>query len=365
MPGPQGPGSDNQSNYSLCAWLAAIRSNNERDGRNVRRRFLFRRRCVMSSGKLAKRSSEMTVKYDFPQPIRRITLQPYRKYFSVLLADDGSPDVLAAVDLLVDLPLYNCTVTVLSVISQREARGLVLREACLEQTRQRLDQAEIFARTILRGGDPAEVVLQVAEELSPHLVILGASGLNHALGILLGGTAEKVVEQIHQPVLIFRHPYRNLRKIGYFTDGSSQAEAAAEYLGTFPLPDGAEIHVVHVVPPLAMQPVDREALKHPKPNGNGNAKTANHQDADAILRNATLILQKHELPTRTVLLKGDPCEQIRAYVEKEMLDLVVLGAGRISRGHQWQLGSLPRKLLNYCPCSTLIVKDQLKFVHRN
>lgn len=307
----------------------------------------------------------MTVEYDFPQPIRRVTLQTYRKYFSVLLADDGSPDVLAAVDLLVDLPLYNCTVTVLSVISQREGRGMVLREACLEQTRQRLDQAEICARTILRGGDPAEVILQVAEELSPHLVILGASGLNHALGIMLGGMAETVVEQIHQPVLIFRHPYRSLRKIGYFTDGSSQSEAAAEYLGTFPLPDGAEIHVVHVVPLLAMQAVDREALKHPRPNGNGNAKTANHQDADAILRNATLILQKHELPTRTVLLKGDPCKQIRAYVEKEMLDLVVLGAGCISRGHQWQLGSLPRKLLHYCPCSTLIVKDQLKFVHRN
>lgn len=319
----------------------------------------------MSSGKLAKRSSEMTINYDFPQPIRRVTLHPYRKYFSILLADDGSPDVLTAVDLLVDLPLYNCTVTVLSVISQREARGLVLREACLEQTRQRLEQAEICARTILKGGDPAEIILQVAEELSPNLVILGTSGLNHALGILLGGTAEKVVEQLHRPILIFRHPYRGLRKIGYFTDGSSQAEAAAEYLGMFPLPDGAEIHVVHVVPPLAMQPVDREALQQPKPNGNGKAKTAKHHDADAILRNATLILQKHELPTRTVLLKGNPCEQIQAYVEKEMLDLVVLGAGRISRGKQWQLGSLPRKLLHYCPCSTLIVKDQLEFVHRN
>lgn len=307
----------------------------------------------------------MTIEYDFLQPIRRVTLQPYRKYFSILLADDGSPDVLASVDLLVDLPLYNCTVTVLSVVSQREARGLVLREACVEQTRQRLDQAEICARTILKGGDPAEIILQVAEELSPHLVILGASGLNHALGILLGGTVEKVVEQIHRSVLIFRHPYRGLRKIGYFTDGSSQAEAAAEYLGTFPLPDGAEIHVVHVIPPLAMQPVDREALQQPKPNGNGKVKTAKHHDADAILRNATLTLQKHELPTRTALLSGDPCEQIRAYVEKEMLDLVVLGAGRLSRGHQWQLGSLPRQLLHYCQCPTLIVKDQLESVHRN
>lgn len=319
----------------------------------------------MSSGKLAKRSNEMTIEYDFLQPIRRVTLQPYRKYFSILLADDGSPDVLASVDLLVDLPLYNCTVTVLSVVSQREARGLVLREACVEQTRQRLDQAEICARTILKGGDPAEIILQVAEELSPHLVILGASGLNHALGILLGGTVEKVVEQIHRSVLIFRHPYRGLRKIGYFTDGSSQAEAAAEYLGTFPLPDGAEIHVVHVIPPLAMQPVDREVLQQPKPNGNGKVKTAKHHDADAILRNATLTLHKHELPTRTALLSGDPCEQIRAYVEKEMLDLVVLGAGRLSRGHQWQLGSLPRKLLHYCQCPTLIVKDQLESVHRN
>ncbi|RCK75401.1 MAG: Universal stress protein [Anaerolineae bacterium] len=307
----------------------------------------------------------MSIEYDFPQPIRRVTLQPYRKYFSILLADDGSPDVLAAIDLLVDLPLYNCTVTVLSVVSQREAQGMILREACLEQTRQRLEQAEICARTILKGGEVAETILQVADELSPHLLILGATGLNHALGIMLGGVAEKVVEQIRRPVLIFRHPYRGLRKIGFFTDGSSQAESAAEYLGTFPLPDEAEIHIVHVIPPLAMQPIDREGLQQPKPNGNGKTKTVMLRDADEILHNATLILQRHELPTRAVLLQGDPCEQIRDYMLREKLDLVVLGAHGLSRGHQWQLGSLPRKLLHYCPCSTLIVKNQLEFAHRN
>lgn len=307
----------------------------------------------------------MSIEYYVPQPIRRVSLQPYRKYFSVLLADDGSPDILAAIDLLVDLPLYCCTVTALSVVSQHDARGVALREACLEQTRQRLEQAEICARTLLRGGSAAEVILQVAEELSPHLVILGATGLNHVLGILLGGVAEKVVEQIHLPVLIYRQPYRGLRRIGFFTDGSSQAEYAAEYLGKFPLPDEAEIHVVHVTPPLVMQPVDREALQQPKPNGNGKAKLLSIQNADEILRRSTLILQKHELPTRAILLEGEPCEQIRTYVEKEEIDLVVLGASGLSKGPGWQLGSLPRKLLHYCPCSTLIVKEPLDVIHKN
>ncbi|MCX8062094.1 MAG: universal stress protein [Anaerolineales bacterium] len=307
----------------------------------------------------------MTIEYYVPQPIRRVTLRPYRKYFSVLLADDGSPDVLAAIDLLVDLPLDCCTVTALSVISQREANGTALREACLEQTRQRLEQAEICARTMLRGGSPPEVILQVAEELSPHLVVLGATGLNHVFGVLLGGVAEKVVEQIRLPVLIYRQPYRGLRKIGFFTDGSSQAEYAAEYLGKFPLPDEAEIHVVHVVPPLVMQPIDLEVLQNPKIDGNGKGKLLSIQDADEILRRATLILQRHELPTRAVLLEGEPGEQIRDYVEKEAIDLVVLGASGLSRRHQWQLGSLPRKLLHYCPCPTLIVKEPVELVHKN
>lgn len=300
-----------------------------------------------------------------PQPIRRITLRPYRKYFSVLLADDGSPDILAAIDLLVELPCYACTVTALSVVSQKEASGVAIREACLEQTRQRLEEAEICAHTMLKGGSPAEVILQVTEELTPHLVVLGATGLSHVFGILLGGVAERVVEQIRFPVLIYREPYRKLRKIGFFTDGSSQAEYAAEYLGKFPLPDEAVIHIVHVKPHLAMQPVDREALQQPKPNGNGKAKLLSIQDADEILRRATLILQRHELPTRAVLLEGEPCERIRNYVADEGIDLVVLGTSGLSKGHQWQLGSLPRKLLHYCPCPTLIVKEPLASFHKN
>ncbi len=319
----------------------------------------------MSSGKLAKRSNDMNIEYYHPQPIRRVTLHPYQKYFSILLADDGSPDVLAAIDLLVDLPLYNCTVTALSVVSNREAAGMALREACLEQTRERLEQGEITARTILRGGDPAKMIVKTAEELSPHLVILGATGLKHAFGILLGGVAEKVVQAIHLPIMIYRHPYQGLRKIGFFTDGSSQAEYAAEYLGDFPLPDGAEIHIVHVIPPLPMHRLDRQAIQQPTPNGNGKAKQLSLQDADEILRRATLILQRHELPTRVVLLQGEPCEQIREYVSKEKIDLVVVGAHGVSKGHSWQFGSVPCKLLHYCPCPTLIVKPRLDVLSRN
>lgn len=107
-----------------------------------------------------------------------------------------------------DLPLYNCSVTALSVLSPHEARGRALREAGLEQTRQRLEQGEICACTLLKVGNVAEVILQVAEELCPHLVVLGATGLTHAFGVPLGGVVEKVVEQIHRPVLVYRQPYR-------------------------------------------------------------------------------------------------------------------------------------------------------------
>lgn len=319
----------------------------------------------MSSGKLAKRSSEMSAEYYPPQPIRRVSLRPHQQYFSVLLADDGSPDVLAAIDLLVDLPLQNCTVTALSVVGSLGRQSIVLREACLEQTRQRLEQAEICTRTMLKAGDAAKVVLEVAEMLMPHLLILGATGLNHALGIMLGGVAEQIVEQVHSPVLIFRQPYRGVRKIGFFTDGSTQAESAAHYLGRFPLPDEAEVLVVHVQPALAMQPLDRAAFQQPKPNGNGKTRLMSLQEADEILRTATLILQQHELPTRSVLLQGEPCEQIREFVKREEIDLVVLGAQGVSKGHQWQLGSLPRRLLHYCPCSTLIVKERFETLQRN
>ncbi|MGB9521709.1 MAG: universal stress protein [Anaerolineales bacterium] len=297
-----------------------------------------------------------------PQPIKRVTTKPHHKYLNILIADDGSPDILAAIDLLTSLPLTNCSVTAISVITAREGDSYAIRQACLEQTSTLFQKKGIPVTTRLEGGDPAEKILEHARLMQPALVVMGANGLRHVFGVPLGGVVEKVVEEIRQPVLIMRHPFHGLQRIGLFTDGSSQAEYATQYLAELPLPDDVVVHVVHVEPPPDYNSIVAQSWQE---QGAGAATVVKQRSAEEIIQKSLLILQDHEINTKSALLTGEPCDQISRYMEQEQLNLAVVGARGFSKGKSWELGSLPRKLLHYCPCPTLIVKDRRDWSTRN
>jgi nucleotide-binding universal stress UspA family protein len=299
-----------------------------------------------------------------PQPIKRVTTRPHHKFLSILIADDGSPDILAAVDLLNHMPITNCSITALTVLTAREGDSYAVREACLEQTKELFQKKNLPVRTILEGGDPAEVILAYAKELTPSLVVMGANGLRHIFGVPLGGVVEKVAEQIRTPILIMRHPYQGLQRIGLFTDGSSQAEYATQFLAELPWPEEVEIHAVHVEQPPSYAEIIASSWSQEGATGNGKVaeKTIS---GEAILKKAVMILQDRELRVKSELLSGDPCDQISLYLQKERIDLAVVGARGFTKGKSWELGSLPRKMLHYCPCPTLIVKDRRDWSTRN
>lgn len=319
----------------------------------------------MSTGKFTKRSVEMDAQAYTPQPIKRVTTRPHHKFMSILIADDGSPDILAAVDLLTQLPLSNCSITALSVLTRREGDSYAIREACLNQTKELLQKKDLPVRTILEGGDPAEKILAYVNELSPHLVVLGANGLSHIFGVPLGGVAEKVAEQIRTSILIMRHPFQGLKRIGLFVDGSSQSEYATQYLADLPLPDDIEIDVVHVEPPLSYDEIIASSWETESSTGNGKISGKDLRAGEKILNKAVMVLQDHEIIAKPHLLSGEPCEQISQFMQREKPDLAVVGARGFSKGKSWELGSCPRKMLHFCPCPTLIVKDRRDWSSRN
>ncbi len=318
----------------------------------------------MSTGKLFERRSPMNAQAYQPQPIKRVTTKPHHKFLNILIADDGSPDILAAIELLTTLPISNCSVTAISVLTPREGDSYAVRQACLEQTSSVFQKKGIPITTRIEGGDPTEKILEHAKQMQPSLVVLGANGLRHIFGVPLGGVVEKVVEEIRQPVLIMRQPFRGLKRIGLFTDGSSQAEYATQYLAELPLPDDVEVHAVHVEAPIDYDTLVTQSWQSQAAEA-GATITAKARSGEEILNKALLILQGHEINTKSALLRGDPCDQISRYMEEEHLDLAVLGARGFTKGKSWELGSLPRKLLHYCPCATLIVKDRRDWSSRN
>jgi len=81
----------------------------------------------------------------------------------------------------------------------------------MEQWQQQLEllaaaraSAAPFGPTILRVGDPANVILEIAHELHADLLVMGTHGRRGVSRLLLGSVAESVARSSECPVLLLR-----------------------------------------------------------------------------------------------------------------------------------------------------------------
>jgi len=290
---------------------------------------------------------------------------------NILFADDGSQHSLAAISLLGDLPLppESC-VTVLAVLTPREASNHHVLENALKQTQARLEEKKIPAQTELLLGYPAEVISEYADQHKPDLIILGAKGLRATLGILLGGVAQQVIEYADWPVLVVRAPYPGIQKILFVTDGSESSQEALEYFSSFPIPQKAKTFVMHVLPPapspgMIMQtwPLGPE-MPYPVP-AQVQAETQvwlgeEEQMGKDLLEQTLKSLEGQGIKAASVLARGDAATEIIEYVKENRIDLIVAGSRGLSQMRGWLLGSVSRKLVHYAGCSVLVVKGDSK-----
>jgi universal stress protein A len=65
-------------------------------------------------------------------------------------------------------------------------------------------------RTMLRSGDPATLIVTVAEELPADLIVMPTHGERGILGMLIGSVAERVVREAKRPVLTL-HPRQHVK----------------------------------------------------------------------------------------------------------------------------------------------------------
>ena len=285
--------------------------------------------------------------------------------FKILLGDDRSEHAQAALALLEDLPFPPGTdVTVFRAFSPTQSTDLVLMEDALNQTCTRLKQKGLAAHPELLLGVPTVRFLKQAEQQKPDLILIGARGLRATAGILVGGVAQQVVEYAPCPVLVVRAPYHGLREIMVVTDGSASSQHALQFLGRLPLPAGARLWVMHVLPPPPMSMLFMETPMGSVPvalldSEQVSAQVAKEQrDGQAMLDGALATLQAAGKPAMGILKRGDAATEIMAVVRQQNIDLIVTG----SRGHSpirsWMMGSVSRKLVHYAGCSVLVVRQQ-------
>jgi nucleotide-binding universal stress UspA family protein len=133
----------------------------------------------------------------------------------ILAAYDGSGESERALDWAANLAkgLEGSSVTILSVAPTLDAAPHIAdavdpssnverHRIQAEKAAARLAGSDVKAQTLVRAGNPAEEILNVADEQGFDVVILGHRGISATRRFLMGSVSERVVRHASRPVLV-------------------------------------------------------------------------------------------------------------------------------------------------------------------
>lgn len=153
--------------------------------------------------------------------------------------------------------------------------------------------------TLHRRGSLVETLAEL--EAPAQLIVLGKRGENAASAFLhLGSNLERVVRAVHKPILVCPRAFKAINRFVIAYDGGASTVKAVDSIASNPLLKGLECQLLHI--------------------GSKNATI------ERMMSEAALKLQQSGLSVQTQFMPGHPDEAIVAYVEKNGIDLLVMGA---------------------------------------
>ncbi len=204
-------------------------------------------------------------------------------------------------------------------------------------------------KKVLQLGDPAEIIIGMAEERQSNLIVLGARGLGTIKEHMFGSVSHRVMTHAPCSTLIVKEGLRNIQRILIPLAHQDDGEAMVEFFETKPFRDPVHITVMHVVPfaqpvwPVgAMIPEDfrKEIITH------GESFT---EDVASKLRSLG-----HE--AKGVAIMGAPSLNIAEKVKEDKPDLIVMRTHSRSGLSRFFLGSVSHSVVHHTHCSVLLVR---------
>tara|TARA_R110001599_G_scaffold227945_1_gene427055 strand:- start:17849 stop:18706 length:858 start_codon:yes stop_codon:yes gene_type:complete len=180
-----------------------------------------------------------------------------------------------------------------------------------------------------RNGTLVESLLELEKDM--RLLVVGKRGETaHQASGHLGSNLERVVRELHRPILMVPQTFKRPEKILIAFDGSKTARKGVEMLARSPLFTGTECHVLIVGAETAERRSELEwALNTLRDGG--------HQ-AEGSIR------------------AGEVDEALQAYEKKHGIDLLVMGAYGHSRIRHLLVGSTTTAMLRGSHIPVLILR---------
>jgi nucleotide-binding universal stress UspA family protein len=134
-----------------------------------------------------------------------------------------------------------------------------------------------------------------------------------------------------------------IHRILHPTDYSDCSRAAFDAAAGLAKSFGAELVVLHVMPPIEVIPMHAGALAYPH---------GDRQQARAMLEKVT----DPSIKIRHLLIDGNPIDEILRTARSEEVNLIVMGTHGWRGLKRFLLGSVAEQVLRKAPCPVLTVK---------
>ena len=208
-----------------------------------------------------------------------------------------------------------------------QKRGRLMLDEAIERVRAAGVQ-DVVARQ--RQGALVDTIVDLESEAS--LIVIGKRGESAETATQhLGSNLERVVRAVHTPILVTSRAFQPIRRFLIAYDGGRSMRRAIVRLAHTALLTGAECRILMVSD-------DEAAARRELDEASGPLARAGFNP---------------ELSVRS----GDPDDEILAEVEREGIDLLVMGAYGHSRIRTLIIGSTTTATLRRCPVPVLLFRS--------
>ncbi len=238
----------------------------------------------------------------------------------ILLAVSGLGHAEEMLKTLKEMPsIESAKVTVLHVVASQstseamtdkwEEGGKILANAIQFLN---LDPSQVSS--ILRQGDPKDVVCQVADEMDADLIIMGSRGLKRLQSILSNSVSQYVFQLSSRPMLLVKDDIyvKRIKRVMVAMDNSNSAKNCLD-LALFLLKgiQGSQLILTNVTTDL---------------RGKTSEVTEISPEKNSVLAEAVAEAQKYGVQARCYTSSGKLGEEICRVAEQLNTDLLLLGS---------------------------------------
>ncbi|MCC5642643.1 universal stress protein [Nostoc sp. CHAB 5824] len=238
----------------------------------------------------------------------------------ILLAVSGLGHAEEMLKTLKEIPsIQSAKVTILHVVQAQSTAATMTAKwenggKILANAIQTLNLDPSQVSSILREGDPKDVVCQVADEIDADLIIMGSRGLKRLQSILSNSVSQYVFQLSSRPMLLVKDDIyiKKIKRIMVAIDNSDSAKNCLK-LALFLLRDiqGGQLILANITTDLG---------------GKKSEITEVNSGKNPVLAAAVAEAEKQGIQSRSYISSGKPGEEICRLAEELNIDLLLLGS---------------------------------------